>query len=250
MNDTIDISYELVREDWIEAYRVAADRREPEVAEAHRKARRAQLRHWLIFGPCIVALVSMIIGSRASTRGMYLEGALAGAAVVILMMLPTLTATTRRYVAKYRQSVLELANTDELGDLVGPQRLRAGPEGIVRATAIQEVRLAWAAFETLDASENLLILNGPYTAAVVIPRRAFPTPQAADAAAAALRRWLDAGRAPPAARIAAYLADRDLPCPTCTYNLRGISSDRCPECGAHLTIEALQSHAASQRSTA
>lgn len=28
-----------------------------------------------------------------------------------------------------------------------------------------------------------------------------------------------------------YLADRDSPCPTCGYNLRGLDSDKCPECG-------------------
>ncbi len=28
-----------------------------------------------------------------------------------------------------------------------------------------------------------------------------------------------------------YLADRDSPCPKCGYNLRGLDSDKCPECG-------------------
>ncbi len=27
-----------------------------------------------------------------------------------------------------------------------------------------------------------------------------------------------------------FLADRDAPCPGCGYNLRGLASDRCPEC--------------------
>ncbi|UCD74501.1 MAG: hypothetical protein JSV91_12025 [Phycisphaerales bacterium] len=33
-----------------------------------------------------------------------------------------------------------------------------------------------------------------------------------------------------------FLADRDMPCPVCRYNLRGLDSERCPECGAHLDI--------------
>ena len=32
------------------------------------------------------------------------------------------------------------------------------------------------------------------------------------------------------------LALRDYPCPVCRYNLKGIESDKCPECGASLDI--------------
>ena len=33
-----------------------------------------------------------------------------------------------------------------------------------------------------------------------------------------------------------FLAERDLPCPVCTYNLRGLGSTSCPECGARLDL--------------
>jgi hypothetical protein len=33
-----------------------------------------------------------------------------------------------------------------------------------------------------------------------------------------------------------YLADRDIVCPGCAYNLRGLRSDRCPECGDQLEL--------------
>ena len=35
-----------------------------------------------------------------------------------------------------------------------------------------------------------------------------------------------------------FLRDRDVPCPLCAYNLRGLTSPRCPECGheLHLTV--------------
>jgi hypothetical protein len=29
-----------------------------------------------------------------------------------------------------------------------------------------------------------------------------------------------------------FLRDRDATCPTCTYNLRGLQADKCPECGS------------------
>ena len=33
-----------------------------------------------------------------------------------------------------------------------------------------------------------------------------------------------------------FLATRDIPCPVCGYNLRGISSAKCPECGRSLEL--------------
>lgn len=41
-----------------------------------------------------------------------------------------------------------------------------------------------------------------------------------------------------------FLADRDLPCPICHYNLRGVIEARCPECGSTIAlgISSPQSH--------
>src|SRR3954471_8593244 len=33
-----------------------------------------------------------------------------------------------------------------------------------------------------------------------------------------------------------FLAERDVPCPLCQYNLRGLLSPRCPECGRELQL--------------
>jgi hypothetical protein len=41
--------------------------------------------------------------------------------------------------------------------------------------------------------------------------------------------------------LAAFLTDRDVPCPHCSYNLRGLSRPLCPECGKliQLTVGAV-----------
>jgi len=36
--------------------------------------------------------------------------------------------------------------------------------------------------------------------------------------------------------LASFLADRDVPCTSCGYNLRGVASGECPECGKAITI--------------
>ncbi len=39
-----------------------------------------------------------------------------------------------------------------------------------------------------------------------------------------------------AEQVAAFLADRDEPCPGCGYNLRGAASPTCPECGRPIEL--------------
>ncbi len=36
--------------------------------------------------------------------------------------------------------------------------------------------------------------------------------------------------------LEAYLAERDVPCPSCAYNLRGVRTGKCPECGRTLSL--------------
>ena len=36
--------------------------------------------------------------------------------------------------------------------------------------------------------------------------------------------------------LRAYLADRGVPCPGCGYDLRGLATDRCPECNQPLVL--------------
>ena len=43
-------------------------------------------------------------------------------------------------------------------------------------------------------------------------------------------------REPPTSAIAAALRDLDVRCHTCGYNLRGCTSDQCPECGVELKL--------------
>lgn len=37
--------------------------------------------------------------------------------------------------------------------------------------------------------------------------------------------------------LVAYLSERDEHCPSCSYNLRGLKVDRCPECNRELVVQ-------------
>ncbi len=39
------------------------------------------------------------------------------------------------------------------------------------------------------------------------------------------------------ALLTAFLAERDVPCPRCGYNLHGLTNGRCPECGDYLRLQ-------------
>jgi hypothetical protein len=39
-----------------------------------------------------------------------------------------------------------------------------------------------------------------------------------------------------AEQLRSFLAQTDVPCPSCDYNLRGLLSDRCPECNQKLVL--------------
>ncbi|MEM9250819.1 MAG: hypothetical protein AAGB29_00585 [Planctomycetota bacterium] len=46
----------------------------------------------------------------------------------------------------------------------------------------------------------------------------------------------ETAQATPHERLFAFLADQDVDCPRCDYNLRGTRSPMCPECGVELAL--------------
>lgn len=47
----------------------------------------------------------------------------------------------------------------------------------------------------------------------------------------------DAPQTPADPHLIGFLAARDVPCPACGYNLRGLTTDRCPECDRELVLQ-------------
>ncbi|HYE63570.1 MAG TPA: hypothetical protein VD997_16385 [Phycisphaerales bacterium] len=51
-------------------------------------------------------------------------------------------------------------------------------------------------------------------------------------------------RSSPDPRLIEYLRENDVKCPRCRYNLRGLETNECPECGDTLVLSLLRSEAA------
>jgi len=65
-----------------------------------------------------------------------------------------------------------------------------------------------------------------------IPRAAVKMDKPADATGATGA----AGSSADDSALAGFLAERDAPCPNCHYNLRGLTTPTCPECGLGLAL--------------
>lgn len=64
----------------------------------------------------------------------------------------------------------------------------------------------------------------------VVPRRTFASPARERDFVEAIHRGRSAAAQSEPARITSYLASRDVACPQCRYNLRGLTEATCPEC--------------------
>jgi hypothetical protein len=234
MAERFDLRFEITREDWIGANETL-HRISPYWAVEGRKRRRAALRQVLWMSPFIVGGAAMLIGHGSSTRGMYGEGALMGLLLVGLMAwgLPRIDPLARARIAS-----LDQIRRMDLSSHVGPVRVAMDEQGVEISAPSREFKLSWLAVTPHDIGEYVTLSHGGADG-TIIPKRAFASRDEAAAFVAQGIKWWQAGQRPGAERLALYLSDRDLACPKCGYNLRGVGGDTCPECGEKLTFERL-----------
>lgn len=236
MGERLAVECEVTRADWIAANEVILST--SPVWETYARAmRRRAIWTLLWMGPVMVGGTAYVFGTRGATRGMYVEGAIGGAILVVLMSLYTCRLDT--YIRAAKREAAKHVHKAEYGDRVGRIRVMIDETSVCIETAARQLRLAWSTVAVHDLDEYVLISHGTGDG-IVVPKRAFPTRTEAEAFAGWSQQWWQLGQMPMAERVARYLADRDVRCVTCGYNLRGITRDTCPECGAALTVEELQ----------
>ena len=142
-----------------------------------------------------------------------------------------------------KSAALRSIKAMDLSQHVGHYIVRLSETGIDATTPTGRLSHNWTAC-TVWQMEGFFIIRID-SSQFVLPFRAFPSAQAVTEFFQTATAWWQAGQLSPDLHVSRYLADRDLPCPKCKYNLKGIASARCPECGEQLTVAQLAATQAS-----
>lgn len=94
----------------------------------------------------------------------------------------------------------------------------------------------WSCLFRIDDVPSYIVFRDRNGDAMPVPKSALGR-EGADEFLARAQGTLAAKGFDQVSRIRAFIADRDLGCPTCGYNLRNGAGDRCPECGLELSYE-------------
>jgi hypothetical protein len=123
------------------------------------------------------------------------------------------------------------AATEESRYHLGPQSLTISADGLALSTTHHDITQRWSGITDIRETPGAIYFNRIDRVCYIVPRRIFESPAAAESTLARAREWLDRRGHGNRRRILDYLAEHDAPCPNCTYNLRGMTTPRCPECG-------------------
>jgi hypothetical protein len=213
----------------------AAMRVQPEWERARKLARRS-VRNFAIFGvPAAVFLVAAFVGRGSGTRGMYLEGGRGGLLIggMIAFGLSRLDPVGQ----EIERTAKRLRAADFSAD-AGPKTVVIEEHGFQLTSSAGSLKAAWTNAWPSRLG-GFLYINTTAGGMAVIPTRVFASEAEATACHEAATGWWKAAQVPHAQRLEQYLADRDLPCPRCTYPLRALRGEACPECGEPIRLERL-----------
>lgn len=231
----IVLEFELTESDMAAVYRSAARK---EVATSKRwAAYRRHLWGWLVVALVLTGMFFVglgVYGTPRGGRGSFPFLAVAGAAGmmgawwIVFQYIRVLgpNATETRIANTLRSEACRYH--------LGRVRLAVGPAGIDYRSPHHDTVQRWSGIADIQEDPDTVCIRRRDGAAYVAPRRVFASSGDATAFAAKARGWLEASGHGHGHALRAYLADRDVPCPACGYNLRGITTAACPECGAAL----------------
>jgi hypothetical protein len=128
------------------------------------------------------------------------------------------------------------ASTPESRYHLGPQTLTLAPSGVTLSTIHHDITQRWSGITDIRETSHAIYINRIDRVCYMIPKRIFEGPDAAAAVLTCARHWLDHCGHGNRRRILEHLATSDAPCPNCRYNLRGITTPVCPECGREIDI--------------
>lgn len=234
--DAIEVSCDVTRDDWVRVNEVLV-RESPSWERVAAEHRRTMRRQAYFAAPVAVLVGVMLVGGMGGGgREMKTFGGLLGAIVAafLLWALPRVD-----FVSRQRRAALERVRKADLTDHIGPTTVSISPEGVVVRGNGRDLKLAWSTAAVTTVGPEYALVQFADCGGAIVPRRAFASDDAARVFVERAAQWWRAAQISPAERLTKYLADRDVACPKCGYNLRGNAGEWCPECGLKCSLERL-----------
>lgn len=234
MPTRFDITFEVTRADWIEVNEKVM-RESPHWIAFAADQRRTMQGNVLLFAPFVIVGAGWMIGTSKSTAGMYVLGGAVGACFSAFLYF-TLPRIDR--VEQAKKAELERIRQMDYSGFIGTVTIGVDEFGLRVQSASRELKLTWLAVTPVLVGGSVLFQHSQ-SDGTIVPARVFASESAAGEFFGHVQRWWKDGQLPHAERLERYLAERDVACPKCAYNLRSLLGEKCPECGSELKVEEL-----------
>ena len=236
MSDRVDITFTVTRADWI-ALGDAIGRAHEKAITSSAALRKVKRRQVLVVALIMILGGVLFINQRGTSVGIFSHGTL----IVALLSLVLYFTRARTVTMGFNRAVHEAGvRRQDVSDYTGEYRVSIDPRGISFASPARQTTYSWHIAKLVQV-EGMGGIQFGIEAPLLIPPHAFPNSAAAAEFYRLADQWHTAAQRPHAERLARYLADRDdALCPACSYNLRGVSADTCPECGLKIRLEDLR----------
>ena len=170
---TAEIDYELTRDDLF-AFQLHALENSPTVKKFARRTR--------VTYAIVILVMAALMTPWTST--IALAAFIVGVGAFLLFAWIFTRVLTRRAILD--QVSRELPEKGQLGH----HHIKLDETGIFESTAVGEMRVAWAGIDRIERNENAILIYTTPSAAHMIPRRAFATPDAAESFAEVAESYL------------------------------------------------------------
>ena len=228
----IVLEFDLEEEDMVAYYR-ASSRLDPAV-QRQWDALRSRYRGSMVISAVLLLGMFVVAGTKAlgprwaedrPVLALAIGAGVVGAIWTALQYRRALAPITQEKRAH------QYARSEPVRFTLGPQALEIGPAGIVYRSRDQDVTQRWSGIAAVRDVPDGIYFQRRDRQCYVVPKRIFRGPDEAASVVRRSRAWLDEAGHGDARRIRAHLAERDVLCPGCRYNLRGAQGSSCPECG-------------------
>ncbi len=233
----IEVTYTLTPEDVV-AFSTIALKGLPEYRTGRRRSIRMQRQALLTVG--------LLVCAALYGAWQLMSSGSSGASVPLVTLAVVLFLSFARLANPkwYDQASTELARSaasrGELDWIRGEYRLSVDSSGVASSGPHGEGRTKWSGVERVLRDESFTGIVLRSGIAHIVPARAFSDRAEAERFFELCDDLLRAHGAHPASLATEYLDERDALCASCSYNLRGMKVDRCPECGELIDINELK----------